>query len=310
MTKAVLLHKADSVYDDEPWSHYHFPNRSYLKAMRETVGDWVVYYEPAGGGRLRNGRQAYFALARVDRIDPDPARSDHSYARVSLYQDFINDVPQIGDHGHYESALANDDGSTNAGLRQRAVRRISDADFDAIVEAGLGRARSEVQPELDDEALARGWSDQGQAPYERPIIESLLRRPLRDAAFRRVVLDAYDSTCAFTGLRFINGGGRAEVDAAHIRPVGDNHRGSDSVRNGLALSKTVHWLFDRGIVAVSDDLRILESPRGLPPRMRDLMNADGRIQVPSRMAQQPHPVNLAYHREMFEDAYGKFRLLS
>jgi putative restriction endonuclease len=41
-----------------------------------------------------------------------------------------------------------------------------------------------------------------------------------------------------TGLRIFNGSGRAEVQAAHIRPVADN--GPDSVRNGLALSSTIH----------------------------------------------------------------------
>jgi hypothetical protein len=37
-------------------------------------------------------------------------------------------------------------------------------------------------------------------------------------------------------LQIINGGGRTEVQAAHIRPVAAG--GSDSVRNGLALSGT------------------------------------------------------------------------
>ncbi|MDE2764079.1 MAG: hypothetical protein OXK74_15060 [Gemmatimonadota bacterium] len=47
---------------------------------------------------------------------------------------------------------------------------------------------------------------------------------------------AYDNTCAVSGLRIINGGGRAEAQAAHIRPVHAN--GPDSLRNGVALSST------------------------------------------------------------------------
>jgi putative restriction endonuclease len=132
---------------------------------------------------------------------------------------------------------------------------------------------------------------------------------LRDAAFRRKVLDSYDHTCAFTGLKIVNGAGRAEVDAAHIRPVGDNHRGADSIRNGLALSKTIHWLFDRGIVSISDNHEILQSPGRLPERLRPLFNANGRINVPKRQAEQPSPPNLSYHRRMFEDEYGRFELL-
>ena len=53
--------------------------------------------------------------------------------------------------------------------------------------------------------------------------------------------------------------GRAEVDAAHIRPVEKN--GPDIVSNGLALSGTAHWMFDRGLISLSDDLEILISRR-------------------------------------------------
>ena len=43
-----------------------------------------------------------------------------------------------------------------------------------------------------------------------------------------------------------NGGGRAEAQAAHIQPVAEN--GPDSLRNGVALSSTFHWMFDRGLI--------------------------------------------------------------
>src|SRR5215213_3187641 len=86
------------------------------------------------------------------------------------------------------------------------------------------------------------------AEYDRPVIERVISRPVRDAAFAHAVRIAYGATCAMTGLKIINGGGRAEVQAAHIRPVSD--LGPDSVRNGVALSATVHWMFDRGLVSI------------------------------------------------------------
>jgi putative restriction endonuclease len=73
--------------------------------------------------------------------------------------------------------------------------------------------------------------------YNRPVLEQLVRRPFRDAAFAKSVVMAYGYSCAVTGLRLINGGGRCEVEAAHIRPVGEGHRGPDSVRNGIARSR-------------------------------------------------------------------------
>jgi hypothetical protein len=74
--------------------------------------------------------------------------------------------------------------------------------------------------------------------FERPIIERIASRQVRDEAFRHAVQAVYESTCAMTGIKIINGQGRPEVQAAHIRPVSD--RGPDSTRNGLALSGTVH----------------------------------------------------------------------
>ncbi len=47
------------------------------------------------------------------------------------------------------------------------------------------------------------------------------------------MLRAYDERCAITGLKLINGRGRAEVAAAHIRPV--EASGPDIVSNGCAL---------------------------------------------------------------------------
>lgn len=72
---------------------------------------------------------------------------------------------------------------------------------------------------------------------DRSRLSSLTSRIVRDPVFRRAVLRAYHKRCSITGLKLINGGGRAEVEAAHIRPVEAN--GPDIVSNGLALSGTL-----------------------------------------------------------------------
>jgi len=53
-----------------------------------------------------------------------------------------------------------------------------------------------------------------------------------------LVLRAYEERCAVSGLKFINGLGRAEVVAAHIRPVERN--GPDAIQNGIALSTALY----------------------------------------------------------------------
>ncbi|WP_226558658.1 hypothetical protein [Salipiger thiooxidans] len=66
MVKLVLLHKANSIYEDEPDVVYDFP-RSYLRAIKEAVGDWIVYYEP-----VKAGPKGYFAVAKISDVIPKP----------------------------------------------------------------------------------------------------------------------------------------------------------------------------------------------------------------------------------------------
>ena len=120
-------------------------------------------------------------------------------------------------------------------------------------------------------------------------------RPFRDAAFAVAVKRAYGDTCAFTGLKIINGGGRAEAQAAHIRPVAD--AGPDSVRNGLALSATAHWMFDRGLVSVDGDHNLLVAKDRVPEAARRLFLPDGRVLGPADTELRPHEKFLRYHRE-------------
>ena len=110
------------------------------------------------------------------------------------------------------------------------------------------------------------------------------------------MLDAYDERCGVTGLKLINGGGRAEVAAAHIRPVEQN--GPDIVNNGIALSGTAHWMFDRGLITLEDDLTIVIS-RHVNDRdgVEGLMNPTRRLIRPRLGRDRPHPAFLAWHRE-------------
>ena len=114
--------------------------------------------------------------------------------------------------------------------------------------------------------------------------------------FRRIVLRAYDQRCAVTGLKLINGGGRAEFEAAHIRPVERN--GPDSLRNGIALSGTAHWMFDRGLISLADDLEILVSRQVNDQEgVRAMINRSGQALPPQRLSDRPHPHFLQWHRE-------------
>ncbi len=105
MANAVLTTSVGSIYDDLPEFRYHFP-RTYLNQVKAAGGDWIVYYEPrrSQGG----GRQAYFAMARVLRVEADPDLQEHCYAYLDDYLEFDNPVGFQGDESYWEDSCARD----------------------------------------------------------------------------------------------------------------------------------------------------------------------------------------------------------
>ncbi len=294
MSKAIFTTKVDPAYDDRPEAHYHFP-RIYLRQVEAAARDWIVYYEPRrsdSGPSSRGGRQVYFATARVESIQQHPTLPDHFYAFVSGYLEFSRPVPfREGADFYYESALRKPDGGTSKGAFGRAVRTIPDAEYDRILQAGFV---SILGSESTSRPAMAGLAED-QVPFERPIVERVIARPFRDAAFAVAVKSAYEDTCAFTGLKIINGGGRSEVQAAHIHPVAQ--AGPDTVRNGLALSGTVHWMFDRGLLSMDDDLTILTARDRVPDTIQRLLNPNGKLLTPTRPDSRPNPRFMRFHRE-------------
>ena len=296
--KGVFEVSGISRYDDLITERYHFP-KVYRSVAERCVRDWIVYRETGADG----GRKAYFAAAWVDRIDPDPGDSGHYYARVSQFFKFDFPVPYRDGTGRFaERRLREMPSPAAAGvtLRGQSIRELEGSDFVAIVDQGLSstldpanRIRFGLDPQNIDFATQRLLTEE---PAVRRTELMLVNRKIRDAGFRHQVLDAYSDTCAFTGLKLINGGGRAEAQAAHIRPVSAN--GQDIVTNGLALSGTVHWMFDRGLISLADDLQILVSRQiNDPEGVRAMINKSGHALPPLRPADRPHPHFLQWHRE-------------
>ncbi|MBF9031246.1 HNH endonuclease [Rhodobacterales bacterium HKCCE3408] len=292
MVKLVLMHKADSIYDDDPAVVYDFP-QSYLKAVRDGIGDWAIYYEP-----VKAGPRGYFAVAKIQDVIPKPD-SEGRYLALIAPQSFLHfdrEVPRQINGRLMETELMNSDGTPiRGGAVQLAVRRLPEADFARIINIGLPQDL-ERQEEIRYDPSPRELADEA-ATFERPLLERLTRRPYRDVAFRRKVRDAYDFRCAISGLQLRNGGGRPEVQAAHIRPV--EHGGTDAVSNGLALSGTLHWMFDRGLISIGEDNQtILVSRNKVPSEVIDrLLRPGGKLLAPADPRNGPSPVNLKWHRE-------------
>jgi len=298
--KAVFDTKPISGYDDDRTGHYQFPRR-YLSLVKEAVGDWVVLRRPRADG----GNLAYFAVARVTGLEPDQHMPTLTFARLADYLEFDLTVPWRHEGRYAEQALREMPvQQVGIYLRGRSVRSLPDSDFAAIVSAGLSQTLA------PDNAIRLGLVgvEEAAQPFEfdvvpgfdqvRRVEQMLVNRKIRDANFRRHVCEAYDDRCAVTGLRIINGGGRSEVQAAHIWGVGEG--GPDVVQNGIALSGTVHWLFDRHLISLTNEYRLLVSHNKVPAELRVLFERQlDRIHLPKDERLWPHPAYIERHRERF-----------
>ena len=294
MAFGVFIHRHDSIYEDIPSEKYQFP-KQYLSRAKNCEGDWVIYLEPSKVKKARG----YFAIAKVKEIISDSQNEGMFLAIIEKgsYLDF-GDPVQFSENGEViEQGLLNNQGKIS-GRSQAAVRTISAPDFTRILDNGLFQDDNFL-PRAANQSVNFGFHED-QAPFEvyssRVRVEQLTNRAIRDRNFRKTVLKAYEERCAITGLRLINGGGRAEVEAAHIRPV--EHKGPDIVSNGIALSGTAHWMFDRGLVGLSNELKILVSRHtNDPSAVRAMINQTGHLIAPERAFQRPRNEFINWHRQ-------------
>ena len=109
-----------------------------------------------------------------------------------------------------------DGSSTNKGRFGLLVQHLADAEYSLILAAGF---------EAGHDKRTRPGGREGERHntglelVDRPIVEWVWRRRFCDRVFATGIKRAYDDTCAMSGLRIINGGGRAEAQATNIQPV-------------------------------------------------------------------------------------------
>lgn len=122
---------------------------------------------------------------------------------------------------------------------------------------------------------------------------------LRNYIFRKAVLETYNNQCAISGLKIESSDEELLVDACHIVPF--THTSDDSIRNGIALSPTLHRAFDNGLIAIDDNYKIL-----VPHKLKDYNPAVGirqyanrKILLPRDEEFYPSLHRLAEHRVRF-----------
>jgi len=119
--------------------------------------------------------------------------------------------------------------------------------------------------------------------------------PVRSAAFRRLVTEAYDFRCAASGWRVILPDCTVLVEAAHLIPFSESH--NDRPQNGIALTPTFHWALDQHIIAPGPDNRWHVSS-AIDPRIADntpLFDLDGKdLLLPNDKKMYPDKIALEW----------------
>ncbi|HME60548.1 MAG TPA: HNH endonuclease, partial [Candidatus Binatia bacterium] len=81
----------------------------------------------------------------------------------------------------------------------------------------------------------------------------------REARFRLSVVPAYNYTCALTRYRLVTVDSGSIVEAAHIHQFADSR--NNHPRNGIALCKNAHWMFNEGLWSLDNNYRVLIDPK-------------------------------------------------
>lgn len=79
----------------------------------------------------------------------------------------------------------------------------------------------------------------------------------RSVQWRYAVIEAWDRQCAFCGYDGQLGGAPVGLESAHVRWW--SFGGPDELDNGLALCALHHKLFDRGVLGLDEELRVVVS---------------------------------------------------
>ncbi len=125
----------------------------------------------------------------------------------------------------------------------------------------------------------------------------LVETEARSVVFKTEVPKKYGFTCAISGHQLTSTSAIQMIDACHIRPW--SRTKDDSIQNGLTLSPTIHRAFDRFLISIDEDYRVLVS-RAFTENDNSPFNLkqfEGRtIKLPEKPEWYPSQEALEWHR--------------
>ncbi|MBX7204861.1 MAG: HNH endonuclease [Bacteroidia bacterium] len=119
---------------------------------------------------------------------------------------------------------------------------------------------------------------------------------LRGNVFKREVPKIYNNTCCISGMRVDAITPVAMVDACHIVPFSVSY--DDTITNGIALCPNLHRAFDRGLITIDEEYRVVISKSFRESESNyGIQSFSGKkILLPKKPVFIPSRENLEWHR--------------
>lgn len=121
---------------------------------------------------------------------------------------------------------------------------------------------------------------------------------VRNGLFKKFVPKLYHNQCSFSGMKINSTFNYNFIDACHIIPFSHSH--NDKIINGIALCPNMHRAFDRGLLSINSQYKILVSKhvqedKNHPYSLRKL---EGKLIIlPERSIHHPDQYALSWHRK-------------
>jgi putative restriction endonuclease len=131
--------------------------------------------------------------------------------------------------------------------------------------------------------------------------ESEIQYETRSSVFKSQVPKVYGYQCAISGLRVSAKTSISMVDACHIQPWHIAH--NDTIQNGICLTPTLHRAFDRGLISISPDYRVLLADKEFDEDRNSTYALSQFVRQPLKLPTDPQ---LAPSQELIEWHRSKF----
>lgn len=123
---------------------------------------------------------------------------------------------------------------------------------------------------------------------------------VRGGVFKRMIPKIYNHTCCISGLRIDSISNVSVIDACHIIPFSESY--NDTISNGIALCPNLHRVFDRGLISIDENYRVIVSNSFIETEKSNygVRQFEGsRILLPKDRNHYPSQESLSFHRNKF-----------